>query len=328
MKKLLLSIILLVTIISAMAQNVGIGTTNPNNSALLDLNSTTRGLLLPRLNNTQMFAIDNPASGLVVFNTNYNQLYHYNGTAWRSLLNSDYWIRPLNNRDVMGNSTDSVGIGITVPTRRLDVNGTMRVRGTLFADGSISAEGLLVSGNFLANTGVVNGSLQTNEQVVINNASAIVQLSASGENKGFMQLNGNDLRIGTNSGNDDGKFVIRTNGADRVSVDEAGVLNITNKITSSSTGSASLTPLCWGRTNSALGGGIRRGTANTSMQRLARGQYRLSCPGITENSCAVFSPAATGITIGHICNEGYIDIYIRTSDTGEDFDQGFSFVVY
>src|SRR5688572_18427540 len=135
MKKLLLTLVLFNMLIDTNAQNIGIGTTSPNASALLDLSSTTRGLLLPRLSTTQMFGIQEPASGLVVFNTNYNELYHYNGSTWRSLINSSYWIRPLANRDLMGNSTDSVGIGVLTPTRRLDVNGTMRVRGTLFADG-------------------------------------------------------------------------------------------------------------------------------------------------------------------------------------------------
>src|SRR5688572_20817827 len=274
MKKHLLTLVFLIILIGTNAQNVGIGTTSPNASALLDLNSTTRGLLLPRLNNTQMFGIQSPASGLVVFNTNYNELYHYNGTSWHSIINSSYWIRPLAYRDLMGNSSDSVGIGVLIPTRRLDVNGTARVRGTLTADGTIDATTLIASNNLVAGTALVNGSLQTNGEMVINDASAILQMKVSGENKGFMQLNGNDLRIGTNSGNDNGKFVIRTNGADRVSVDEDGVLNITNKITSDQTGSAPLTPVCWGRTNTAIGGGIRRGTANTSVQRLAVGRYR------------------------------------------------------
>ena len=327
MKKHLLTLVFLIILTGAYAQNVGIGTTTPNASALLDLNSTNRGLLLPRLNNTQMFGIQNPASGLVIFNTNYNELYHYNGTTWRSLLTSSYWIRPLTNREIMG-SSDSVGIGVLVPTKQLDVNGTARIRGTLTADGVIDATSLIASNTILAGSAVINGSLQTNGEMVINDASAILQLKVSGENKGFMQLNGNDLRIGTNSGNDNGRFVIRTNGADRVSVNEDGVMNITNKITSSSTGSAPLTPLCWGQTATALNGGIRRGTANTSVQRLGLGYYRVTCPGITENSCAVFSPAATGITIGHICYDGYVDVYIRRSDTGEDFNQGFSFIIY
>lgn len=328
MKKLLLTLVFLIILIGTYAQNVGIGTTTPNASALLDLSSTTKGLLLPRVTTTQMFGINNPANGLMVFNTTYNQLYHYDGGTWRAVLNGSHWSRPIASRDIMSNTSDSIGIGVNIPTRFMDVNGTMRVRGTLTADGTISTDGLLISGNFLAGSGVVNGSLQTNGELVINDASAILQLKVSGENKGFMQLNGNDLRIGTNSGNDNGKFVIRTNGADRVSVDEEGVLNITNKITSSSTGSAPLTPLCWGRTATALNGGIRKGTANTSVTRLATGLYRITCPGITEESVAIFSPFGTSTCIGHQCFDGYVDVFVRRSDTGEDINQAFNFIIY
>jgi hypothetical protein len=327
MKKHLLTLVFLLILIGTYAQNVGIGTTTPNASALLDLNSTTRGLLLPRLNNTQMFGIQNPASGLVVFNTNYNELYHYNGSSWRSIINSSYWIRPLANRDLMGNSSDSVGIGVLIPTRRLDVNGTARVRGTLTADGTIDATTLIASNNLVAGTALVNGSLQTNGELVINDASAILQLKVSGENKGFMQLNGNDLRIGTNSGNDNGKFVIRTNGADRVSVDEEGVMNITNKITSSSTGSAPLTPLCWGTMN-RTNGGIDRGTANTSIQNIAVGHYRLTCTGITENSCIIIKPRALDVNCFYEAFDGYVDIYLRKVPDYDPVSATFTFIVY
>jgi hypothetical protein len=327
MKKQLLTLVFLVILTGTYAQNVGIGTTTPNSSALLDLNSTTKGLLLPRLNNTQMFAIQNPASGLVVFNTNYNELYHYNGSSWRSIINSSYWIRPLTNRDVMGNSTDSVGIGVLVPTQRLDVNGTARVRGTLTADGVIDATSLIASNTILAGSALINGSLQTNSDMVINSADAIIQLKVGGENKGFMQLNGNDLRIGTNSGNDNGKFVIRTNGADRVSVDEEGVMNITNKITSSSTGSAPLTPLCWGVMNSS-NGGIDRGTANTSLQRIAVGHYRLTCPGITIYSCIIIKPRALDVNCFYEAFDGYVDIYLRKVPDYTPVNATFNFIVY
>lgn len=328
MKKHLLTLVFLIILIGTHAQNVGIGTTTPNASALLDLSSTTKGLLLPRVTTTQMFGISNPANGLMVFNTTYNQMYHYDGGTWRAVLNGSHWSRPIASRDIMSNTSDSIGIGVSIPTRFMDVNGTLRVRGTLTADGTINTDGLLISGNFLAGSGVVNGSLQTNGELVINDASAILQLKVSGENKGFMQLNGDDLRIGTNSGNDNGKFVIRTNGADRVSVDEDGVLNITNKITSSGTGSAPLTPLCWGVTATAANGGVARGTANTSVQRLGLGNYRITCPGITENSCAILTPMATGTTIAALCNNGYVDVYIRKSDTGDDINQGFYFLIY
>jgi len=329
MQKSLLTLILLTTLFTTRAQSVGIGTNTPNNSAILDLNSTSKGFLLPRLNNTQMFAIPNPAAGLVVFNTNYNQLYHYDGTTWRSVNNSSFWIKPLANRDLLSNATDSVGIGVSVPTRRLDVNGTMRVRGTLFADGAIDMSSAIISGSFLAGSGVVQGSLQTNNQLVVNNSSGILQFRDGSSNIGFVQLSGKDLRLGTNASNSDGKFVVRTAGTDRMSVDNEGVVNITNKITSTTTGDASLTPLCWGLTATAANGGLKRGTANiASVLRLERGHYRIYCPGITPESCAIFSNLATDISIGHICYNGFVDVFVVLSYSGEYYDQAFSFIIY
>ena len=64
--------ILLVAIISLqqklIAQNVGIGTSTPNSSAILDVSSTSKGILLPRMSTTQRNAIVSPAVGLSVFN--------------------------------------------------------------------------------------------------------------------------------------------------------------------------------------------------------------------------------------------------------------------
>ncbi len=54
-------------------KTVGIGTANPNASALLDLTSTDKGLLLPRLNQTQIDAISPVVEGLMVFNTTTNE---------------------------------------------------------------------------------------------------------------------------------------------------------------------------------------------------------------------------------------------------------------
>jgi len=65
--------------------NVGIGTTSPSASALLDVSSTTRGLLPPRMTGVQRDAISSPAAGLMIYNTTTNKLNFYNGTAWEAI---------------------------------------------------------------------------------------------------------------------------------------------------------------------------------------------------------------------------------------------------
>ncbi|GEM_PF-6178113 len=63
--------------------SVGIGTTTPNAAALLEVNSTTKGFLPPRMTTTQRNAISTPPVGLMIYNTSTNKLNFYDGTAWR-----------------------------------------------------------------------------------------------------------------------------------------------------------------------------------------------------------------------------------------------------
>ena len=61
---------------------LGIGTTTPSTSSVLDITSTTKGILIPRMTTTQRNAIATPATGLQVYNTTTNTNDVYNGTAW------------------------------------------------------------------------------------------------------------------------------------------------------------------------------------------------------------------------------------------------------
>ena len=54
---------------------IGMGTTTPHASALLDLQSSSRGLLLPRMSTTQRTSISNPAKGLVVYDSTESKTY-------------------------------------------------------------------------------------------------------------------------------------------------------------------------------------------------------------------------------------------------------------
>ncbi len=70
-------------------QNVGIGTNTPHPTALLELYSTSKGLLIPRMTQAERDAISSPATGLLIYQTdNTPGFYYWNGTAWIPLLSS------------------------------------------------------------------------------------------------------------------------------------------------------------------------------------------------------------------------------------------------
>jgi len=62
---------------------VGINTTTPDASAMLDISSTTQGLLPPRMTMAQIIAIENPDAGLMVYNTDMHCLMYYNNAAFK-----------------------------------------------------------------------------------------------------------------------------------------------------------------------------------------------------------------------------------------------------
>jgi hypothetical protein len=59
---------------------IGIGTITPNSSSLLDISSTTKGTLLPRMTSAQRNAIVSPAQSLMVYDTDVDLYYYYNQT--------------------------------------------------------------------------------------------------------------------------------------------------------------------------------------------------------------------------------------------------------
>jgi hypothetical protein len=81
MKKIIFTLLLSGVSIFSYAQ-VGIGTNTPDNSAMLEIQTTTKGILFPRMTSVQRTAIATPANGLYVFDTNTKSLWYYNGSFW------------------------------------------------------------------------------------------------------------------------------------------------------------------------------------------------------------------------------------------------------
>jgi len=77
------------------AQSVGVGTSSPNSSAQLDISSSSRGLLIPRMDSNAVKAIATPAPGLMVYDSSRKQLLVNMGTVsapdWESIVAKSGW---------------------------------------------------------------------------------------------------------------------------------------------------------------------------------------------------------------------------------------------
>lgn len=84
MKKLSSFLVMLLLFCNALFAQVGINNDNsaPDNSAMLDVKSTTKGFLPPRMTTAQRDLISSPATGLTVYNTSKNCNETYNGSSW------------------------------------------------------------------------------------------------------------------------------------------------------------------------------------------------------------------------------------------------------
>jgi hypothetical protein len=109
-----------------LAQGVGIGTSTPHPSAILELSSTTKGLLIPRLTEAERQALPDPATGLLIFNTTTGELNFYNGSSWRRIpSNAVSAASGTGTPSGEGVGIDaSGGIGIPDPSAILDVKAT------------------------------------------------------------------------------------------------------------------------------------------------------------------------------------------------------------
>lgn len=284
MKKFLLFFCAFISFQYISAQSVGIGTSTPNASAQLEIASTTKGLLLPRMTTAQRTAIASPVAGLMVFDTDFKEYYQHDGGTWRKLLNSNFW-NSSPTRQWIYNSADSIGIGTISPDEKVHIsNGNLYMHDARadknphvmfeIANGNLDEGGLQFnrSGDTLAAInyvedinfpnylrfgvggsgrgyemiinsdgnigfgtknpdGKVHISGSDGDNLVIDDADGIIQFTqpaiGGSIKRGFIQLsNVDDLRIGTNSGSNSGKVILRTNGADQVAVDAEGDVGI------------------------------------------------------------------------------------------------------
>lgn len=110
------------------SQGIGLNATGavPNSSAMLDIVSTTRGLLIPRMTHMQITQIATPAIGLLAYSTDTIGFYFYNGAAWVPLLSNSTanggWA--LTGNSNTSTSTAAIGAAITANTNYVGTSDT------------------------------------------------------------------------------------------------------------------------------------------------------------------------------------------------------------
>lgn len=159
MKKLLtitLSIFFTCMLINAQSVSVNTDGSTADASSILDIKSTTKGMLAPRMTTAQRTAIVSPAGGLLVYDTDVKSFWYYNGTTWTNITGG------------AGNSGGSFTLPFeanvnTAGTAFKIVNGTTAIEGSSISNSAISGyseNGQGLFGNSTNGFGVLATSTQ------------------------------------------------------------------------------------------------------------------------------------------------------------------------
>src|SRR5581483_3381441 len=301
--------------------NVDIGTTSPDASALLDLTSTSRGLLIPRMTEAQRIAISSPATGLLVYETNTSTalsnpysgyastFWYYNGTMWVPFLGGG-WL-------LLGNSGTSASSNFIGTIDSVDwvirTNNVEHVR--VYAAGNV---GLTNSNNtaeelrFYEPSG--SGTLYTGFKAGINTAAVTYILPlADGNGTNYVLCTDGSANLswrGFGSAGGGGTDTLWRRGSGKDALEGIGVSNHATGDYSMAAGFANTASgtysLAWGANNRSTGtastvsgGEYDTASGNYSVvsggyENSATGNYSFVGGGQNNSACGLYSVVAGG----------------------------------
>ncbi|PAM92769.1 hypothetical protein B4N84_21805 [Flavobacterium sp. IR1] len=140
------TLVVAVLITCSVQSQIGMGTPNPDPSAVLELSSTQKGFLPPRLTTLQRNAIVQPAEGLTIYNTDKDCLEWYNKSGWYNLCGdnppavADYTCNTL--------ETGSMEVGIPVSGVSQTITATVSAPGTYDISATNNGVTFSARGNF------------------------------------------------------------------------------------------------------------------------------------------------------------------------------------
>jgi hypothetical protein len=133
--KKIVTLLLLISLYKTVTgQNVGIGTNAPSASAQLDVSSTNKGVLLPRITTAQRKAIVSPEQGLMVFDSDKRTIMIYEGTRWGQLVYKDSeQAETVSRKDSAGHFSDRFGTSVAM-------SGDYVIAGSPYADNGANTD--------------------------------------------------------------------------------------------------------------------------------------------------------------------------------------------
>jgi hypothetical protein len=158
-------------------------------SAILDLKSFNKGLLIPRSSSLSISSMLNAKNGTLMYDTTYQRFRLRAENSWRDVVDSRSWTRNPNLTEQVVYTTDSVGIGTTAPATKLHVIGI-------------------------------------SELIRLGNSNPQISFYQGTSPTGTLYLDANDLKLATYASNNTGKVIVRVNGGDRLTVAPDGNVGI------------------------------------------------------------------------------------------------------
>lgn len=306
MKKYITLLFLICLIVgNTFAQNVAINGTGaaPNASAMLDIASTTSGLLVPRMTSAQRTAIVTPATGLVVYDTTTGGFWYYNGTIWVQLLNANTgWAlvgNTLAGTEFMGsvnaqpvrffsNNTERMRI---VSNKEIVVGNTVPVTGDMFSSYASGTDFAIVGYNSGTGFGVLG---------INTNATAAPAHGIQGQTTAFGSASGlRGFNVAAAIGTGQNGFGVR--GSCNIAPTGTGFVMGVRGDCAGATGN---TYGVYGQVASATGFGVdgvntnASGTGMFAIGNNAAGTYLINGSGIASNGTGIgiFSFATTALS--------------------------------